>query len=382
MHPFLEKLRLSGWLALLLAAGFLASDLIAYRAASSALHGVFARGAVPAISELVYGEIQADLRHFAKAAAHGRPQAVAVAAGAGSDELVSLVNRLQSRFGCRIYFLDNAGIILLGSHAMQHVRELPGLRQVAGSVLSASATPLQSSYRDGRSTVLVNARFIPELEWYLVVEQSDEAAILPVQRAFLINLAIAAAAIGLALTSVLGMVGHYRRRLVDAAAVDSLTGLINRAAYEFVLRQTLLETDRTREPLALVLVEVDRFKRVAAAAGRGQGENILRNMAELARKSVRATDPVARWSDDRFIIQLRDCPLDKALMVAERLRQSVAAHDFDLDGRGLAVTASIGVAVHEHQEPERAFLKRTQESLAQARAKGGNRVEPEFPSAA
>lgn len=388
MGPFLEKLRLAGWLSLLLGAGFLATDLVSYRAAGDSLRRTFAVSAVPAVSDLVHGEIQADIRRQAVTAG-AAPAIHRIADGRGgaadaggtalpAEVLSSLVEKYQSRFGCRIHFVDSAGIIVLGTDAMRHVRELPGLRRVAADILSASARPTQSNYRDGETTVLVNTRFIPELEWYLVVEQSDEAGIGQLQRAFLLNLAIGAAVAGLVLTSVLAMVNRYRKRLANAAAVDPLTGLINRSAYEFVFRQTLLETDRTREPLSLILCEVDLFKRLVAAGGRGRGEVVLRNMAELARKSVRATDPVARWSEDLFVIQLRNCPLENALDVAERLRQSVAAHDFGLDSERLAVTASLGVAMHEHQEAERDFLKRVQEALGQAKAQGGNRVEPEF----
>lgn len=304
------------------------------------------------------------------------------AAGVGlpMSRFSQLVENYQSRFGCRIYLVDNAGIIMLGNGAMQHVRDLPSLRRVSNDILQSSAKPTQASYRDGESTVFVNVRFIPELRWFLVVEQRDWG-MQPVQQAFLFNLAVGALVIGLVLLSVVGTVNRYRGRLANVAAVDNLTGLINRPAYEFIFQQALLETNRTKEPLSLILIEVDKFKRVVDLLGRNGGDQVLQNVADLARKSVRGTDPVSRWSEDQFMIQLRDCPLQNALEVAERLRLSVAAYDFGVDDPRAIISISLGAAKHELQEPGDSFLDRTYEALGLAKEKGGNRVEPE-PSGA
>lgn len=289
-----------------------------------------------------------------------------------------LIEKYQTRFGCRIYFVDNAGFIMLGGKSVQHLRDLPRMRPVATSILSSGVTPTQTSYRLGEATVLVNTRHIPELNWFLVVEQSDWQGIQPVQRALLVNLAIGILVIGIVLGTVLTAFNRYRERLANAAAVDPLTGLINRSAFEFVYQQTILETDRTREPLSLILCEIDGFRRVKNLLGGQMGENVLQNMAQLARKSVRASDPVVRWSGDQFVIQLRGCPLERALEVAERLRISVAAHDFHLDDPRLSVTVSLGVAVHEHLEEGSNFLQRTSQALGSAKTKGGNRAESDI----
>ncbi|HEX6735872.1 MAG TPA: GGDEF domain-containing protein, partial [Azonexus sp.] len=229
---------------------------------------------------------------------------------------------------------------------------------------------------DGESTVYVTTRLIPELRWFLVVEQS-ERGIAAVQQALLINLALGSVASGLVLITVVTTVRRYRRRLNNTAAVDTLTGLINRPAYEFIFQQALLETNRSREPLSLILLEVDKFVRMADLLGRNASDQILQGVAELARKSVRGTDPVSRWGADQFMIQLRDCPLENALEVAERLCQGIAAHDFGIDDPRAIVTVSMGVARHGFQEPGNCFLDRAHEALGAARGKGGNRVEAE-----
>lgn len=288
-----------------------------------------------------------------------------------------LIENYRSRLGCRIYFVDSAGIIMLGADAMQHVRDLPDLRRVSNEILNSSVKPTRSSYRDGESTVYVTSRFIPELRWFLVVEQSDRG-IQAVQQALLVNLAVGTLATSLVLITVAGTVRRYRRRLSSVATVDTLTGLINRPAYEFIFQQALLETARTKEPLSLILVEVDKFKRVNDLLGRSASDQILQTVAELARKSVRETDPVSRWGEGQFMIQLRDCPLENAIEVAERLRLSVASHAFGVDDPRAIITVSMGVARHEFEEPSNSFLDRTYEALGLAKGRGGNRVAPEF----
>jgi diguanylate cyclase (GGDEF)-like protein len=297
--------------------------------------------------------------------------------GLSLNRLNQLIENYRSRLGCRVYFVDSAGIIMLGNGAMQHVRDLPGLRLVSNDILKSSVKPTQRSYREGQSTVYVTTRFIPELRWSLVVAQSDRG-IQSVQLALLFNLAVGALATVLVLISVVATVSAYRKRLDSVAAVDTLTGLINRPAYEFIFKQALLETARSEEPLSLILLEVDKFDRVVDLLGRNIGDQVLQNVAELARRSVRESDPVSRWRGDQFLMQLRDCALENAVEVAERLRASVASHDFGVDDPRVIITVSLGVAQHELQEPGNGFLDRTYEALTLARQRGGDRVEPEI----
>lgn len=300
-----------------------------------------------------------------------------IVTGLTAGHLRRFVERYRTRYGFDIRFVDGNGIIVLGNDAMRHLREIPGLRETAEAILSGSATADRTRYRDDAATVYVDSRPIYELGVHLLLTGSDKASIKPVERAFLLNLAIAGGVIGMALLGVLGAFEYQRRQLIGGPGLDPASGLINRSAYEFVFRQTVLETARSKEPLSLILVEIDDFARIAKAVGPKLGNRILKDIAELAQKTVRNSDPVARWSEQKFVIQLRDCPLDKALAAGERLRQRVASHAFGLDGgQRTAITASLGVAMLNPEEDGDAFLRRTEKILDHASAHGGNRVEP------
>lgn len=309
----------------------------------------------------------------------------ATGVGLTLDAVSHLIESYQARFHRRIYFTDPAGTIVLAGRSMRDlrgsIRDLPGIRDIAADVLQKSATPTQTSYRLGEATILVNSRFIPELGWHLVVEQSDLDEIQPVQQVFLLNLAISALVTGLVLAISLVAVNRYQRRLEYTAATDSLTGLINRQAFEFVFRQSLLEAERSGQPLSVIMFDADLFKQINDSLGHLAGDCVLQSLARLARQAVRESDVVARWGGEEFLIQLRGCALEQAMAIAEKLRNSIAAHDFGLNDPNLAVSVSLGVAQYQPPESGTAFFTRADRALYLAKAKGRNRVEPELPAA-
>jgi diguanylate cyclase (GGDEF)-like protein len=281
---------------------------------------------------------------------------------------------IQARTRCRIHLVDASGIIVLGDLSMQHLRDQPGLREIAGDILYATADAAQVDYPLRDSTVTVNSRLIPELGWVLVVTADDRAEVARFWQAALLSLLVGAAATGIVFLFVRRRLGIYHVRLLNAAGLDPVTGLMNRSAYEFVLQQTLLETDRAGEPLALIVFEIDAFAVLSRAVGRNGTERLLHQAAALSAKAVRDSDPVVRWADCRFLIQLRNCPLVTAGIIAERLRLKLAAHDFGEQAGHRRLTASFGVSLHEAKEAGGAFVERTAALLALARAEGGNRV--------
>lgn len=300
-----------------------------------------------------------------------------IVTGLTAGHLRRFIERYRTRYGFDIRFVDGNGIIVLGNDAMRHLREIPGLRETAEAILSGSATADRTRYRDDDATVYVDSRPISELGVHLLLTGSDKPSIRPVERALLLNLAIAGGVVGMVWLGVLAAFDRQRRQLIAGPGLDPASGLINRSAYEFVFRQTLLETARSKEHLSLILIEIDDFARIAEAGGPKLGNLILKDIGELAQKTVRDSDPVARWSERQFVVQLRDCPLDKAVAAGERLRQRVASHAFGPDaGQRPPITTSLGVAMLNPEEDGDAFLQRAEQTLNRASANGGNRVEP------
>jgi diguanylate cyclase (GGDEF)-like protein len=300
----------------------------------------------------------------------------AIGVGSTLDTMAQLLDRYQDRFQRTIYFLNEEGAIALSGKSMRQtrgsIRNLPGIGDIANALLNRSPKPSGFEYRLNGKTMLVNSRFIPELHWYLVVEQDVSSEIKTVERVFLINLTVSAGITLLVLSIMLYTVNRYQQRLERMATVDALTGLLNRQAFEAIFQDALLEVARTGKPLSVILFDIDSFKQINDKHGHLAGDQVIHAVAEVARKAVRQNDVIVRWGGEEFLVFLRDCPVGAAVSIAEKLRETVFAHDFDLHKSSTRVTVSLGVAQCKPGESSAAFFKRVDAALYEAKASGRN----------
>lgn len=295
------------------------------------------------------------------------------------DMMSSIIDTYQARFHRNIYFVGGDGNIVLSGKSRQatrgSVRTLPGLKTIAPEILNHKAAPTSLSYASGKATILLNSRFIPELGWYLVVEQNVTDEIKPLRRVFALNLALSAGVTVLVIVLTLLAVNRYRRRLERVASTDTLTGLLNRQALELIFRNAVLVSKRSGRPLSAILFDIDLFKQVNDRHGHLWGDSVIRAVAGVTRKVVRESDVVTRWGGEEYLILLNNCNLQQAADVAETLRTSIAQHDFGLPAPGMQVTVSLGVAQYQDEETESAFFSRADGALYQAKNGGRNRLE-------
>ena len=166
------------------------------------------------------------------------------------------------------------------------------------------------------------------------------------------------------------------RRLRWLADYDALTGLPNRRLLQDRLGQAIARGRRSRGRCALLLVDVDRFKRVNDSLGHAAGDRVLAMVAERLQRGRRAEDTAARLGGDEFAVLLPEVssPEDAAL-VADRVL-AVLSEPFTLDGRELIVTASVGVAVWPDDATDAETLfSRADAAMYRAKAHGRNRAE-------
>jgi diguanylate cyclase (GGDEF)-like protein len=298
------------------------------------------------------------------------------------DTMTAILDSYQTRFHRNIYFIDHEGVIKMTGKSMQNVhgsiKKLDGMSSIADRVLNHSTVPTQLEYRHNGATFLISSRFIPELDWYLVVEQNITDLVLPIQRVFYINIAVSAVVTLLILTLTLLAVNRYQRRLEEVAGTDSLTGLLNRQAFEIVFQQAMLDSERRSSPLCAILFDIDYFKTVNDNHGHLAGDRILQQIAGITRDAVRESDIITRWGGEEFLVLLKDCPLTQATAIAEKLRQSIAGHAFSLPSGNLSLTTSLGVAEYICRETLNSFFSRADTALYQAKDDGRNltRVSP------
>lgn len=167
------------------------------------------------------------------------------------------------------------------------------------------------------------------------------------------------------------------RRVYESAVLDGLTGLYNRRHLEERLATELAYARRHGTVVAVVLADVDHFKRVNDRWGHDAGDAVLRAVAEVLSKGVRAEDVAGRFGGEEFLVVARDLVAAQVLVLAERLRKLVEQAPIAYGDQPLGVTASFGAAssVEPSVGADRdALVRVADERLYAAKERGRNRV--------
>lgn len=160
----------------------------------------------------------------------------------------------------------------------------------------------------------------------------------------------------------------------EKACRDTLTDLPNRLAYDERAQLEFERSRRSQVPLTLAVLDLDGFKRINDSLGHKVGDKVLRHAAALCRRRTRATDLLARFGGDEFVVLFPDTALALAAEVCEELRRQVEQVTFQYQGQRVPVTVSIGVAELAAGESLEALFERADRALYAAKHGGRNQV--------
>jgi two-component system, cell cycle response regulator len=169
---------------------------------------------------------------------------------------------------------------------------------------------------------------------------------------------------------------QFQRDMYERTVRDTLTGLYNRA---YLLNQIGVLAERSASQgigLAVLMLDIDHFKQINDRYGHLAGDDVLRQVAAVIRESTRSEDLVARFGGEEFVIVLPVSVPDLAADRAERIRSNLAERTVMVEGTGIRVTASIGLAFAPagRSRNEMALIMTADEALYRAKADGRNRV--------
>ncbi|MEH2412632.1 EAL domain-containing protein [Nostoc sp.] len=183
------------------------------------------------------------------------------------------------------------------------------------------------------------------------------------------------------LTMAASIIGTQQRQQVEEkiryqALHDLLTGLPNRLLFNELLTKTLPNATRNGESLAVIFLDLDRFKVINDTLGHTLGDQLLESVAQRLQDSLRGGDTIARWGGDEFTILLpRVNDIEEVTLVANRMLQALE-DAFHLQGHELYVTASLGIALLDSNSPDaETLIQHADAALYYAKDKGRNNYQ-------
>jgi diguanylate cyclase len=161
---------------------------------------------------------------------------------------------------------------------------------------------------------------------------------------------------------------------------DALTGLANRRALEEFIRSAQIAAMETGEPLSVLMIDIDHFKKFNDSFGHQVGDQVLRLVAKILQENVREGDLAARYGGEELMAVLPGAMVDICADVAERIRRRISEARLTRRATGeeiSSVTVSIGIAQFRLAEPAEAMVERCDRALYQAKRSGRNRTVTE-----
>lgn len=297
--------------------------------------------------------------------------------GVTVDAMRKVLDHYQETFRRRVYFVDRHGtVVLSGTDGLalgSSIRSAPGLAAIADEVLSGTATPSPLEYSADRATTFLNSRFIPELGWFLLVEQNEGREVRRVLLDLASNTYVVVAGIFLALFF---LYVRLRRRAGEgvrtAPGADSLMSVrkpVRSSAFED-LAGRLTTSDK---PVSLILAAVDGLKDYERDQGVDAAQELVVEFRRRVAALLRQGDSVQAWHGG-CVLMMEGVNLECAVSIFSRLIREFQ-DTLIMTGTSEGFTASFGVGCFYGTESPVEFLAHVDLALHRAMNAGGNRVE-------
>ncbi len=304
----------------------------------------------------------------------------ATGVGLRMDWIGRLLSDYQRQYKRLIFLVDAEGLVQAHPERsliqQVNIRNMEGIGPLAPQILSRQTGVHSFVTRREGHPVYLSALYFPGFDWYLLVVQDEMAAMGKFQAILAIGLLI-----GLATTAVVVMitvwtVNRFQGRLELLATTDAMTGLLNRRRFVEMVNAEMGRVRRYGRPAALLVLDVDNFKKVNDEFGHPVGDQVLQQLAERIRSGLREIDTAGRIGGEEFAVLLPEIDPDGARAVAERIRTSVACEGLQTARGTLHVTLSIGLALTDPAAGQdfSILYHQADHALLQAKQAGRNRV--------
>jgi len=299
----------------------------------------------------------------------------AIGVGLSSDMVTELIEFYQRRYDRQVYFIDPSGKIVLRGKQYQgadDIHQTDGLADIATQVL-ANPGGSYTYQRDGQE-IFLKTRFVPELNWYLLVEQVGKPES-HIQHTLWLNISLSIVITFIILLLANLTISRYQKRLEIMATKDKLTGIDNRHAFDPAFQQVLKTASRNKDDLSIILVDIDYFKKVNDSHGHMVGDQVIIKVAQTLKENLRNSDLLCRWGGEEFMMLLPKCKLADAQLLAEKIRLQIEQQTLVIEGNKITITASFGLCEYTDGASQSDVFEQVDKALYSAKSLGRNRVE-------
>jgi diguanylate cyclase (GGDEF)-like protein len=285
----------------------------------------------------------------------------------------------QQKFDHEIYLVDGAGIIQIHSNPelveSVNLLERDGIKDIPGSILEPSDQIQIYEYQDSEGLKAISIRYMPEFDWYLIIEKDQEPSLLDARQSLWANILIGLLiTFGISILMIL-IFRAYNKRLEDLASFDELTALYNRRHFSHLMEREISIAQRYGQKLSMLMMDIDNFKSVNDQYGHVIGDEMLRLISKSITKTVRTSDIVGRWGGEEFAVLLSNTGTEEALQIAQRILIDVSNQYLPTAKGTIRRTISIGVSTLDNPiSGEDTLVSTSDEALLRAKAKGKNTV--------
>lgn len=295
--------------------------------------------------------------------------------GLGVEQVQKRIASYQKRYGRTVSFIDRDGTIMLSnteSYQGSSIRKTPGLDKIATKIL-ANPSGVFSYQRDGK-TIHINSRLVEEFQWYLLVEQEEEAIEEKIYDNLISNLAVSIIISLVVLVLAYVTIGRYQKRLESMATTDRLTGVANRYVFETIFEQVAKNAARHDHPVSVAMLDIDHFKKVNDTHGHNAGDLALKSVIGTVKDRLRESDTICRWGGEEFLLVMPECDIQRAEKICDDIRSAVEKRTIIYGNSDIHLTISMGISELHIGEDATSLVKRIDEALYKAKRGGRNKV--------
>jgi len=297
----------------------------------------------------------------------------ATGVGLKTSYINEMLKQFRLKYNFNVYFINDKGEVIISeaeTNVVRNINDVPELKAIKADLISKGSHLFE--YIRDNETVLLNRKYIPELDLYLLVEAKMNDFTYHVKETFYFNIIISLLLTVTVTLIVLIYVRNIHGKLNQLADNDPLTGLPNRRFFNRSFEHALQLKKRNHTDLSVLFLDLDNFKTINDTKGHDIGDKVLKRIAKILHNTIRETDFTSRWGGEEFIILLLDSNANSAVSIAEKLCNAIEQDNTLISLVNHKVTASLGVTEVQENDIIDTIFKRVDGALYKAKAAGKN----------